>query len=90
MFVDFKAAYNSIDTAGLFKAMEEFHVLRKLRYLVELTHKTGRCRVETFNGITESCQTKKGLRQGDAVSCLLFNLAIGNVIREISLDNYRF
>jgi hypothetical protein len=31
MFVDFKAAYDSIDSAGLFKAMEEFHVPRKLK-----------------------------------------------------------
>jgi hypothetical protein len=30
MFVDFKAAYDSIDRVGLFKAMEEFHVPGKL------------------------------------------------------------
>jgi hypothetical protein len=45
MFVDFKAVYDSIDRAGLFKAMEEFHVSRKLRCLVELTFKTVRCKV---------------------------------------------
>jgi sorting nexin-29 len=71
MFVDFKAAYDSIDRAGLFKAMEEFHVPRKLRCLVELTLKTLRCRVKTFNGITESFESKKELRQGDALSCLI-------------------
>jgi hypothetical protein len=66
MFVDFKAAYGSIDRAGLFKAMEEFHVPRKLRCLMELTLKTVRCRVKTFDGITEPFENKKGLRQGDA------------------------
>jgi sorting nexin-29 len=86
MFVDFKAAYDSIDRAGFFKAMEEFHVPRKLRGLVELTLKTVRCRVKTCNGITGSFETKKGLRQGDALSCLLFNLALEKVIRETSLD----
>jgi hypothetical protein len=29
-----------------------------------------------FDGITESFLTKKGLRQGDALFCLLFNLGI--------------
>jgi sorting nexin-29 len=74
MSVDFKAAYDIIDTAGLYKAMEEFHVHRKLRCLVQLTLKTVRCRVKTFNGIT------------DALLCLLFNLALEKVIKEISLD----
>jgi hypothetical protein len=82
----FKAAYDSIDRSGLFKAMEEFHVPRKLRCLVELTHKTVICRVKTFNGITESFETKKGLRQGDVLLCLLFNLALQEVIAETSLD----
>jgi sorting nexin-29 len=35
MFIDFKAAYGRTDGAGLFEAMEEFHVPRELRYLVE-------------------------------------------------------
>jgi hypothetical protein len=47
-FVNFKDAYDNIDRAGLFKAMEEFRVCRKLRGLVELTLKTGRVRVETL------------------------------------------
>jgi hypothetical protein len=45
MSVDFKAAYDSTDKGGHLKAMEEFHVPRKLRYLVELTLKIARCRV---------------------------------------------
>jgi hypothetical protein len=48
MFVDFKAAYDSIHRPGLFKAMEEFHVTRKLKCLVELTLKTVTCRVKTL------------------------------------------
>jgi hypothetical protein len=51
-FVDFRAAYDSTDRAGLFKATEEFHIPGKLRCLVELTLKTLRCRAKTFNGIT--------------------------------------
>jgi hypothetical protein len=84
MFVDFKAVHDSIDRAGLLKAMKEFQVPRKLRCLVKLTLKTARCRLKTFNGITESFDTKKGLRQGDILSCLLFNLALEKVKRDQS------
>jgi hypothetical protein len=68
--------------------MEEFHVPRHLRFrcLVELTLKTVSCRDKTFNGITESLETKKGLRQGDALSYLISNLALEKAIREIILD----
>jgi hypothetical protein len=43
IFVGFKAAYDSIDRAGLFKAMEEFQVSTKLSFLMELTLKTVKC-----------------------------------------------
>jgi hypothetical protein len=38
MLVGFKAAYDSIDRAGLFKSMKEFHVPRKHRCLVDSSH----------------------------------------------------
>jgi hypothetical protein len=54
MCVDFRAAYDSIDRTGLFKAMEEFYVPRKLTCVVELIFKTVTCRLKTFKGITEA------------------------------------
>jgi sorting nexin-29 len=40
MFVNSKAAYHSTVRAGFLRAMEEFHVPRKHRFLVKLTFKT--------------------------------------------------
>jgi hypothetical protein len=48
-------------------ATEAFHFPRKLRCLVELTLKTVWPGVKIFNGITESLETKEGLRQGDTL-----------------------
>jgi hypothetical protein len=61
MFADFKAAYDTINRAGIFKAVKEFHIPRKLKCLVKLTLKTVRCKVKTFTGITEFFGAKKGL-----------------------------
>jgi sorting nexin-29 len=60
LFVDFKAAYDRIDRAQLFKAMEEFHIPRKLTSLVEITLRSVRCKVKTPSGITDPFDTKKG------------------------------
>jgi sorting nexin-29 len=68
LFVDFKAAYDSINRNELFKTMEEFSLPGKLRRLVEVTLGNVRCKVKTHNGITDPFITRKGLRQGDALS----------------------
>jgi sorting nexin-29 len=75
LFVDFKAAYDSSDRTQLFKAMEEFQIPRKLRSLVEITLRNVRCKVKSPSGITDPFDTENGLRQGDTLSCMLFNIA---------------
>jgi sorting nexin-29 len=71
LFVDFKAAYDSINGNELFMAMDEFALPGKLRRLVEVTLENVRRKVKTQNGISAPFITRKGLRQGDALSCNL-------------------
>jgi sorting nexin-29 len=71
----------------LFKAMEELQIPRKLISLVEITLRNARCKVKTPNGITDPFDTKKGLQQGDALSCMLFNIALEKAVREANLDS---
>jgi hypothetical protein len=59
LFVDFKAACDSIDRTQLFKAMEEFQIPRKLRSLMEITLRNIRCKVKTPSGITYPFDTKR-------------------------------
>jgi hypothetical protein len=86
LFVDFKAAYASINRIQLFMAMEEFHIPRKLRSLVEITLRNIRCKVRTSNEITDPFDTKKGLRQGDALYCRLYNIPLEKAITAANLD----
>ena len=39
------------------------------------------------NLTSESFESHRGLRQGDGISCLLFNIALEGVIRGVGLDN---
>jgi sorting nexin-29 len=42
--------------------------------------------VKTQNGISDSFITRKGLRQGAALSCMLFNIALEKAVRVAGLD----
>jgi len=76
LFTDFKSDYDSIYQEKLFSAMMEFGVLRKLIRLVKPT-----CNAQSGSSLT--CQSQylpHGVRQGDALACLLFNIALEKVI----------
>jgi hypothetical protein len=62
MFVDFKAAYDSIDRAGLFKAMEEFHVPRQDLKTLKVTAwwKKAHDR-DTWKAVIKEAKAHKGL-----------------------------
>jgi sorting nexin-29 len=86
LFIDFEAAYDSIEREQLFKAMEEFEIPRKMIGLTKAILKNVKCRVKIQNQLSGTFATQKGLRQGDALSCLLFNIALEKVIRESGID----
>ena len=75
-FVDFKSAYDSVIRSSLFKALQEFKIPKKLISLTEKTLKTVKCRIKIGNDLSEPLMMDKGLKQGDGLSCLLFNIAL--------------
>jgi hypothetical protein len=84
--VDDNKLTHSIDRNELFKAMEKCSFPGKLRRLAEVTLENVRCKVKTQNGISDPFITRKGLRQGDALSYMLFNIALEKAVRVAGLD----
>jgi hypothetical protein len=41
-----------------------------------------RCRIKIQNSFSEQFETAAGLRKGEALSCILFNLALEEVVRD--------
>jgi hypothetical protein len=76
LFVDFKKAHNSVRREVLYSILIEFGIPRKLVGPIKL------CLNETFSTVClEKYQHDKfpiqsGLKQGDALSSLLFNFAL--------------
>ena len=67
--------------------MQRYHFPGKLIRLLEATMNGVQCKVRVSNLTSELFESHWGLRQGDGLSCLLFNITLEGVIRGAGLDN---
>jgi sorting nexin-29 len=51
-----------------------------------MTMTGARNRVKIYNDLSDVIKTDRGLQQGDALACLLFNIALEKVIRDASIQ----
>lgn len=80
-FVDFKKAYDSIDRATLYKILEEFGIDRKTRAIIRQTLTGTISKVKFMGDISDPFDIQTGVRQGDGLSPLLFNIVLEKIIR---------
>jgi sorting nexin-29 len=75
IFIDFKKAYDSVRREFLYNILIEFGILKKLVKLIKM------CLNEMYSGVrvgkivSDTFPIRNGLKQGDALSPLLFNFA---------------
>jgi len=81
LFVDFRKAYDSIHRDGLYNIMAEFGFPRKLIRMTAVCLSGVRSRVVANGRIGDAFAVNTGLRQGDGLSPLLFNLVLEKVVR---------
>jgi sorting nexin-29 len=65
--------------------MQEFHFPDKLIRLVKATMENSQCQVKIQAELSDPLKTMSGLRQGDSLACLLFNIALEKVIRDAGI-----
>ena len=86
LFIDFEKAYDSVRREILHNIRIEFGVPRKLVGLIKM------CLTETYSRVREGMNLsdrfpiRNGLKQGDAVSPLLFNFALQWAIRRVQVN----
>jgi sorting nexin-29 len=86
LFIDFKSAYDSIHREKLLCAMMEFGIPLKLIRLVKTTMTNVQCSVQIQSHLSEPICTTRGVRQGDVLACLLFNIALEKVTRDSGIQ----
>jgi len=86
LFIDFKKAYDSVRREVLYNILIESGIPKKLVRLIKmcLTEKYSTFRVG--KNLSDMFPITNGLKQGDALSQLLFNFALGYAIRRVQVN----
>jgi len=85
LFIDFQKAYDSIHRDKLWKRMEELKILKKLINMCKTYVQKTRSAVRIEGTMSSFFENKTGLKQGDSLSAILFNLALQKVIQSIKM-----
>jgi hypothetical protein len=83
LFIDFKKANDSVRREVLYKILIEFGIPRKLVRLMKMCLNKTCSKIHTGKHMSGAFCIKNSLKQGDALSPLLFNFALEYAIRKI-------
>jgi len=83
LLMDFKQAYDNINREQLWITLRNFGISDKLLRLVQMCNEQTYCKVRFLGELSTMFECKTGLIRDDALSPILFNLALEKVIRDI-------
>jgi hypothetical protein len=86
LFIDLKNFYDSVRREVLYNILIEFGIPIKLVGPVKMCLNETYSRVRVGKHLSDTFPIKNGLKQGDALSPLLFNFALGYAIRRIQAN----
>jgi len=84
--IDFKKAYDSVRREVLYKILIEFGIPRKLVRLIKMNLTETYSRVCVGKNVSDRFPIKNGLKQGDALSPMVFNFALEYTIRRVQVN----
>ena len=86
LFIDFKKTYDSVRKEVLCKILIEFGIPRKLVRLVKMSLTETYSRARVGKNVSDRFPIRYGLKQGDALSPILFNFALEYAIRRVQVN----
>ena len=82
LFVDYIQAYDSINRQSLWKSMEKLGVPAKITRMIRACVQYSKCMVKFHGQLSKAFMINTGLKQGDELSPMLFNIALEEVVRK--------
>ena len=82
----FKKAYDSVRREVLYNILIEFGIPKKLVRLIKMCLTETYSRVRVGKNLSDMFPFRNGLKQGDALSPLLFNFALDYAIRSVQVN----
>jgi len=86
LVMDFKKSYDSVRGEVLYKILIEFAIPRKLVRLIKLSLIETYSRVRVGKNVSDKLPIRNGLKQGDALTPVLFNFALECAIRRVQVN----
>jgi hypothetical protein len=84
--VVFQKAYDSVRREVLYNILIEFGIPMKLVMLIKMCLSETYSRIRVGKHLSDTFHFKNCLKQGDALSPLLFNFALGYAIRRVQAN----
>jgi hypothetical protein len=81
LFIDFKQAYDTIKREKVYEAMRQMGIGEKLIRLVRMTLKETEYKVLANGQLSGKFKVKRGLRQGDPLSTVLFSVTLDSAVK---------
>ena len=85
LFIDFKKVYDSAGREIFYKILIEFGTPRKLVRLIKMSLTETYSRVRVGKNVSDKFPIRNGLKQGDAISPMLFNFTLEYTIRRVQV-----
>lgn len=82
LFIDYRQAFDSVCRSGLYEYMEKKGIPSKLIRLVKMTTENAKAQVMIEGKLGDVITLERGVRQGDALSAILFNLALNSILEK--------
>ena len=87
LFIDFKKAYGSVKREVFYNILIEFEIPSFLIKLIKMCLTETYSRVRVGMNLSDMFPVRNGLKEGDALSPLLFNFALEYAIRRVRVNH---
>ena len=88
LYIDFKQAFDSVNRSRMLNDLMLLGIPKKLTQLVDVTMAGSRATVRVDNQYTPTFPITNGVRQGDALSSILFDLVLEAITRKLSITGH--